>query len=231
MNLGDVIAAAERQTGRVVSFEWGRQLVNDALGRVSSKRDWPWLEYSDSVTGAATDTTLTFARIYAAGDGEVAAEPADRVLRIRQVSEVVDNGNGTADRELRCVSLREINDQTRIRYQGGETRLWAIDTAASGYRGVRIRVSPALDAATTFKVLYIRAEPELLAASETPLLPAQFHPYLVAYVVERVHRRHGETQRAVEAKVEAEQVVREMLDDQERVSGPFRVRVRPGGGI
>ena len=203
MDLAALRAAVNQRTG--IAFDTGalNSLVNEAVTTVASEADWPWLN------GSEVFLTLAGVTRYPMPTGWT---------RTRSVSA---NGN-----EVRSASIRDLDtfDTRTFDTRSFATHTFTVDED-------ELVLLPELPVSVTVTHRFVRSEPTLVNDTDVPLLPAHFHPALVAYGSYLVLQRKDEARRAEMCRIDYERWIKRMRDDVSRKRGPVRIRVRDGAGI
>ena len=179
------------------------ELIVEALNAIATERDWPWLETSE-----------TFSTVN--GTATRAVPTGWMRTRTLQVA-----GSAPMD-----------DSRSREQLDG----LWS-DSTATGQpmffvvSGDALRMYPTPDAVYSVTHVYYRQETQLSSGSDTPLMPAWAHAAIAEWASSLLLTRLREDARAEAAMKRAHGWLDRLQDNARRVTGPVRVRVRPGGFV
>lgn len=205
MDLGELQLSIDRRTGLAFDSAAQVDLINSALKYVSAERDWPWLDALQTITGDGTTESWTLPTTWA----------RTRALTIDPEAE-----------EVRPISIHDM-DRWENFDQRPSNYCYAIDTLS-------LFIKEPVPSGSTATHRYVKSEPDLAGASDLPLLPARFHPRIVAMVAEMELERMGSKEalsKAIAMGADAERWRKVMTDEQLRNRGPKRIRVRNGFGL
>jgi hypothetical protein len=178
------------------------ELLNEASQAISTERDWPWLETSETITTVA-------------GTG-ASAVPADWVrtkqLRVNLYDSMATLDSGNLDARFPDNTAR------------GVPQAFAV-------QGDTILLRPVPDAAYAIEHIYYRQETQLASGSDTPLMPAWAHTAIVEWAAALFLYRARDDQRAELAMKRARDWVNRLQDNARRTTAPATVRVRAGSWI
>lgn len=197
MNLGELRAAIDQRSGAAMSPSALNVFVSEASGALSTERDWPWLD--------ATETLNTTKDVAFVTPGATWART--RSLRIA--------GYGPMER-FGIVELEQ-------RWPSASDTRQPDEYAVTSER-LELRAVP--DAVYAVVHRFVRFQPELLQDTDSPIVPARFHPAIVELATSLVHRRMGDGAAAEACEAAYRRWLIRMTDDARRHSGPARVRLR-----
>lgn len=204
MDLPGLITATRRRAG-VSSLDAMAadaditELINEALGAITTHADWPWMETT------RTFPTVAGTRAYATGT---------RWVRTRQLQ--VDGSEPLQPETRRTLDYWFPDSTVR-----GTPQYWCVS-------GDQILLYPTPDAAVTVAEVFFQYEPEL-SGSATPLLPSWAHGAIVEWAASLLLSRLREEERAAVCAARAQDWLKRLRDDQRRSTAPPRIRVRSGG--
>lgn len=173
--------------------------VNAALKHIALAADWEWLD-------AVATGTVT------AGNGAIAAQ-AD----LGRVQYLVWTDTGEQVRRVARVEVAQIPTTAR-----GRPSVWSFDGSGA------IEVRPVPDATYPWELRYYKTEPALSGDGNSPLIPTAYDDGVIEYAAYLCFRFLHRLPEAREAREAYNAWFRGARDDQTRVRGGFRVRVRPG---
>ena len=207
MDLQAMQAAVRRRVGLPSTDALGAsadltELINEALHAISTERDWPWLETSESISlsaGAGTD-----------------ALPSNWV-RTRSMT------IGTYG-SLTYMDAGRLDDAYPDSGVTGRPRYYAV-------RGDTLLFRPFTDAAYTVSHVYYRSETDLSANGDTPLMPSWAHTAIVEWAAALYMLRTRDEDRARYFQERADDWLRRLQDNARRVTAPSVPRVRSGSWI
>lgn len=197
MNLGELRTAVDQRSGHAMSPSALNAFVSEAAAALSTERDWPWLD--------ATETLNT-----TKGTGELT--PGGTWARTRSLR-IADYA------PMERFGIVELED----RWPSSSTTGRPSEYAVSGER-LELRAVP--DGVYAVAHRFVRFQPALLQDTDSPIAPARFHGAIVELALSLVHRRMGEGGAAESCEAAYRRWITRMLDDARRHAGPSRVRLR-----